>query len=440
MKSSVNCSVEVHATNRCFHVVHQHDIIGVPSIASSRSSRISELKSAYEQSCECYREQPSNWAGDFPHYNNPDASKEITGISLAAAVPFSGSFFRNNIGISKERNDVGIANGFLSDKSKGQFPDGIEVQCSDACPAKFVIFDQVGSCSARLIVHPDLMCQCPTLSAKAHKKDEGFALPDVVYNTISNLSSPSPEARISGYSALISSAANGGDYNIHQGAVNQSCMRASESCTSQSNESAFEEDTSELEALMTSDDDDYEDEEEVSSGHSPNTAASLAFDGALAVDGAIPLSAKQSRTGFPENPKQDHCVVPFANTFELMTGKISSAGKTMSGCTNLSVSGSQKSEIGSQCSDTFDSSDVQSSDATANNASISRVSSATKLRHQTSFSKKSRKENVKRAMNVLRSIIPEGRNLDNADLLDLAVRHLKSLHQRIRRLEMTRNR
>jgi len=300
------------------------------------------------------------------------------------------------------------------------------VQYSEACSKRFIIFDQTGS-GVRVIVHPSLVYEFPKLlhdSAKGlDKLNVRNRMPEIesISQIPSVFNSPDwgaglPACRehmTPAFTALqgmrkrgLSAEAAGDGFAV--------CSRQEEtgsqmSCNGSSGggyHSESHEDTRDLEALLGSDE-----EEDDSTGHTPSEAItsdqlSCTQDNAHICNG---IPTKKRRCECVDFREQEVDFIPSA-----IQEKAALNGKCGSDGVCFPPVASQESGNGSS------------------NNTAAKVG-------QPSSSRNLKKAKIKKAIDLLRSIVPEGHSMDTAVVLDVASQYLKSLQLTVKRLEANQN-
>lgn len=356
-----------------------------------------------------------------------------------------------------EKHDYGAWNGGNSQELKQvQLLDGLEVQYSEAFSKRFIIFDQTGS-GVRVIVHPSLVYEFPNLlpdSAKGLDKinvhnrvpqKESISQIPSVYNSTDRGTGllAYREHMAPAFTALqgirkrrwLSAEAAGNGF--------VACSKQEEtgsqmSCNGSSRggyHSQSHEDTRDLEALLGSDE-----EEDDSTGHTPSEAITNDQQSGTQDEAHISngIPTKKRRCECMEFGEQEVDFIPSAiQETAVLNGKCSSDGVCFPPVP------SQESGIQLECCNTVKDSDYrdeQFCDYSTDNMTGygSSNNSASKV-GQPSSRRKLKKEKVKKAINLLRSIVPEGHSMDTAAVLEVASQHLKSLQLKLERLEANQN-
>lgn len=355
-----------------------------------------------------------------------------------------------------EKHNCGEWNGGIAQELKQvELLDGLEVQYSEACSRRFIIFDQTGS-GVRVIVHPSLVYEFPNLlpdSAKGldkinvhnrvSEKESISQMPSVFNSTDQGTGLLAyREHMIPAFTALQGIRKRGSSAEA-AGDGFAACTRQEEtgsqmSCNGSSNggyQSQSHEDTRDLEALLGSDE-----EEDDSTGHTPSEAItndqlSCSQDDAH-ISNFIP--AKKRRCEYMEFREQEVDFIPSAiQEKALLNGKCTSDGVC------FPPVASQESGIQLECCNTVKGSDYRdelfcdnSTDNMTGNGSSNNSSAKV---GQPSSSRKLKKQKMKKAIDMLRSMVPEGHSMDTAVVLDVASQYLKSLQLRVKRLEANQN-
>lgn len=356
-----------------------------------------------------------------------------------------------------EKHNCGEWNGGIAQQLKQvQYLDGLEVQYSEACSKRFIIFDQTGS-GVRVIVHPSLVYEFPNLlpdSAKGldkinvhnrvPEKESISQMPSVFNSTDRGTGLLAyREHMIPAFTALQGIRKRRGFSAEAAGDGFAACTRQEEtgsqmSCNGSSNggyQSQSHEDTRDLEALLGSDE-----EEDDSTGHTPSEAITNYQVSGSQDDAHISnfIPTKKRRCEYVEFREQEVDFIPSAiQEKEVLNGKCNSDGVCFPPVTT------QESGIQLECCNTVKVSDYRdelfcdySTDNMTGNGSSNNSSVNV---GQPSSSRKLRKEKMKKAIDLLRSMVPEGHSMDTAVVLDVASQYLKSLQLKVKRLEANQN-
>ncbi|GLJ31634.1 hypothetical protein SUGI_0635450 [Cryptomeria japonica] len=355
--------------------------------------------------------------------------------------------------------NVGVAEGM----KQVQMLDGLELQSSEACQKRFIIFDQTGS-RARVIFHPALVYEFSDIlpnTSNTNGLDGKVGEKETIQKILSACASTEWGARLFAYREPVASAhpsfakipntglepitLNEGLCGFSMGEESESrmsCNGSSQGCYSQ-----FHEDSRDIDALLYSD---YDDDEEVSTGHTPsevviNNELTNIEDGADVSSNGF--SRKRRRCGDLECREQEVDFIPAS-----IEERTSSILRCTSANVCLPPSRSHESNIqphhnenavGSECihNEFCDSASTNSyprKTSSQSSANKQRGSYNSTLKRPNS-SKKSRIKKMKRTLDVLRSVIPAGDCMDTAVVLDVATQYLKSLQLQVKKLEANQN-
>lgn len=356
--------------------------------------------------------------------------------------------------------NVGVAEGI----KQVQMLDGLELQSSEACQKRFIIFDQTGS-GTRVIFHPALVHDFSNIFADASNTNglNGMAgEKETIQKILSACASTEWGARLFAYKESMASnnpsfgkitktgldpmtlnEGLGGFSIAEETESHMSCNGSSQDCYSQ-----FHEDSRDIDALLCSDYD--EDDDEASTGHTPcevvmNNELTYREDGVDVSDG---FPRKRRRCGDVECREQEVDFIPVS-----IEERTPSILRCSSANVCLQPSRSHESNIqphhnGNSVGSEWIDNQFCDSASTTNKfvKKTSSQSSANKKRgsHNSTLkrlksSKKSRIEKMKRTLDVLRSVIPAGDCMDTAVVLDVATQYLKSLQLQVKKLEANHN-
>lgn len=392
----------------------------------------------------------------------PEQLKSVDGNSHAQSANSAGlaadlvtAITGDNASVLEKHNWGAWNGGVAQELEQVQLLDGLEVQYSEACSKRFIIFDQTRS-GVRVIVHPSVVYEFPnqlTESAKGLDKINVYnkmperesisEIPSVFNSTIRDGLLAYREHMTPAFTAMqgirkrrsLSAEVAGNGFvacSEHEETGSQiSCNGSSRG----DYQSQSHEDTRDLEALLGSDE-----EEDDSTGHTPSEAitndqlSSTQDDAHISND----IPTKKRRCECMEFREQEVDFIPSA-----IQGKAVLNGKCSSDGVCFPHVASQESGIQLECCNIVKDSDYSdekfcdySTDNMTGNGSSN--NSAAKVGQPSSW-RKSRKEKMKKAIDLFRSIVPEGHSMDTAVVLNAASQYLKSLQLRVEMLEANQN-
>lgn len=338
-------------------------------------------------------------------------------------------------------------------------PNRLMAHMSETFQKRFIVFDQSGS-EKRVFYHPSIVHEFPTLFPNNpnnlgcypdNLQSTSFRAINQLKETMVTFTSPAAitacEPRLpshkrdwpsgisgkvcGGTEAFMSRGLEGLSPRSNIAAMVEATNRRSHLNASQDYSGGSHEDTEDLEALLSSDD------EMSSTGDSPsdgtcNNVPTLSEDGSREYSCAN-SEKKRKRELIDYNNEHD------TDSSTATSGNVQSKG---SKCSHADVSHTEMGSFEySLLNQDIDSGYSEASDNRLTDETSS-MSSATKHGHNLKLqpeqqrpAKRSRKEKIKHTFRLLRGIIPGGHDMDTAFVLDEAIQYVKSLQVKVQKLE-----
>lgn len=299
--------------------------------------------------------------------------------------------------------------------------DTFEVQLSETCQRRFVMFDHSGS-KNRIIFHPSLVNEFPTLLQSPHNTGNCWEpKQDVSTRAVGYLKETLISPPLSGDYPAFDTILPPGWRSALLTNREEDLFRASDGADVEGyNQSRIpdclsRENSEDLEALLWSDD------EMSSTGHSPSdlTRSNTHSSSANGSSGYSACYGKKRKAG-----KE-------ADTESTATSGNPTSKKVF--CSNSELLG-RGSGYGKEGLTVFDLSfaDEASSSGSTNNQRQHELQCSAP---EQSVKRKTRKEKLQSTLHILRSIIPGGETMDTALVLDEAVQFVKNLQVEVQKLE-----
>lgn len=338
---------------------------------------------------------------------------------------------KQEIPIRKEKHsNFGEWNGGMAE---GLNQVEFKLESSESCHKRFIIVDQSGS-KARIIFHPALMHEFPNLLPNSRNVSDSInnGETEAIQKILSAYTATEWGNKLMTYRESMVSPQTGktgldevtfGDgFFGFSTQCELSCNESSSLAKSEGHHSEFSEDTRDIEALLSSDEGFYDedDEEVVSTGHTPSKV--IINNELSSTQDSADVPRKRRRCGDGECNEQEVDFIP--NMLEKK--RVHSSLKCSSATVFENEIVYEHIKPSSNSVDKKPSSKSSSTKEHPGNSSLGTGSSSKRLRI----------EKLKRTLDALRSVVPAGGECRDAALvLDVATRYLRSLQLQVKKLE-----